>query len=251
MGATARDQGINHQAGRDQTVINNTYYHVPPKPERPPGAPAADRSRHRVMLAGVAAVVVVIAGGFGIKAMLAGGHDQPGPTPGPTQSTRGEPAPAPTESSGEPSPEPPPTQPQDREKLLAARPFALRAPSEPNVIGVDLDTPKVKPPNEVTSSDDELQLSEISDGDWEFRTTTGISAGKTFEQCLQGVQGNALPSRIDAKDLRKQRTIRVGTVLCTETSEGNLAMLEVTSITPSADSDLPDVQTKLTVWENA
>ncbi|MFI9025372.1 hypothetical protein [Streptomyces sp. NPDC053560] len=86
---------------------------------------------------------------------------------------------------------------------------------------------------------------------WEFRTTTGISTGTTFEECRQGREGNALPLRIDAKDLSRQRTIKVGTVLGTETREGNLAMLKVTEITPSAESDLPDVLTELTLRENA
>ncbi|MGI5473043.1 hypothetical protein [Streptomyces sp. CA-132043] len=200
----------------------------------------------------MATVAVLAVAGLVIKAALPDGGGGHGPTPSPSVgSESSEPTESPSRSTEEPSPTHSPPPVESREKLIDAQPFALRAPAEPDVVGVDLDEPKVNDPDEFTTSEDELQLSEVSGGDWEFRTTTGISAGTTFEQCRQGLQGNALPSRIDAKDLSRQRTIRVGTVLCTETSEGNLAMLKVTRITPSAESDLPDVSTELTLWQNA
>lgn len=79
-----------------------------------------------------------------------------------------------------------------------------------------------------------------------LKTPWGKSAGTTPEQCLEGARDDVLPAQIEAEDLRT--TIPVGTVLCTETDEGNLAMLKVTDITTGA-GDLPDYATKLTLFK--
>ncbi|MEE1809979.1 serine/threonine-protein kinase [Streptomyces sp. BE133] len=133
--------------------------------------------------------------------------------------------------------------------IFQDRPFALRAPAEPNVIGVDLDEPRVAGPDEFTDGDDELQLSEVSGGSWEFRTPMGKSTGPAPEQCLQGSQSDVLPSEIREKELQRGQTLPVGTRLCTVTSDGNLAMLKITKVEKRATNDLPDYFTELTLWQ--
>ncbi|MFD4945383.1 hypothetical protein ACFWNT_23320 [Streptomyces sp. NPDC058409] len=135
------------------------------------------------------------------------------------------------------------------EVIFKDRPFALRAPAEPNVIGIDLDEPRVAGPDEFTDGDDELQLSEVSGGSWEFRTPMGKSTGPAPEQCLQGSQSDVLPSEIREKELQRGQTLPVGTRLCTVTSDGNLAMLKITKVEKRATNDLPDYFTELTLWQ--
>lgn len=157
----------------------------------------------------------------------------PGPDPKASDST----------SSG------PPAQQSSYKVIFKDRPFALRAPAEPSVIGVDLDEPRISGPGEFTDSDDELELSEVSGGKWQFRTPMGKSTGATPEQCLQGSQSDVLPSEIREKELQRGQTLPVGTRLCTVTSDGNLAMLKITKVEKRATSDLPDYFTELTLWQ--
>ncbi len=133
------------------------------------------------------------------------------------------------------------------EKLIDDQPFALRAPADPSVVDVDFDEPKIYGAGDIVSGQ-ELVMNEVSGGRWEFETPMGISSGTKPEQCRQATGSNVLAGEIESTELTRKRTIKVGTVLCTETSEGNLAMLVVERITPSSDSDLPDVYTRLTLW---
>lgn len=134
------------------------------------------------------------------------------------------------------------------EVIFENRPFALRAPAEPHVIGVDLDEPRVGAPGEIDNSGDELELSEVSGGRWTFRTPMGRSTGPGPEECLRGSQSDVLPSEIGDKELRSGRALPVGTRLCTVTSDGNLAMLRITKVEQRPTNDLPDFFTELTLW---
>ncbi|NDZ78049.1 protein kinase [Streptomyces sp. SID10853] len=166
-----------------------------------------------------------------------GGSPDPGPGPGPTVQS-------PTHNEKNNGGEP--------EKLIAAQPFALRAPAEPEVVPVDLDKPRIYGHDETADGDEELVMSEVrspeSGGRWELETPMGISSGTSYAKCNQAPGSNALSGNVESTELKRQRTIKAGTVLCTRTSEGNLAMLVIERITPSSGSDLPDVQTKLTLW---
>lgn len=122
------------------------------------------------------------------------------------------------------------------------RPLSLRSPGTANIVRVDLDVPQVV---QDTPGRD-IMLSEVSGGRWEFYTPMGKSTGKTPQQCLQGALGDVLPTEIGAQDLRT--TVPVGTLLCTVTSENQLAMLEVTDIT-AGHGNLPDYTTRLTLWQ--
>jgi hypothetical protein len=95
-------------------------------------------------------------------------------------------------------------------------------------------------------SDEELEITGVAGGSWTFSTPMGMGAGPSAAECLQGAQSDVLPTQIKTDDLRT--TIPVGTLLCTETSEGNLAMLKVTDITTGVGPDLPDYATELTLW---
>ncbi|MFE3764569.1 serine/threonine-protein kinase [Streptomyces sp. NPDC059104] len=122
------------------------------------------------------------------------------------------------------------------------RPLTLRSPSGANIVTVDLDVPQVVQ----DSSGREIMLSEISGGRWEFYTPMGKSTGKTPQECLQGAQADVLPKEIKSKDL--PATLPVGALMCTVTTENQLAMLEVTGIT-TGHGNLPDYTTQLTLWQ--
>ncbi|WP_405407128.1 hypothetical protein [Streptomyces sp. NBC_01104] len=157
------------------------------------------------------------------------GEESTAPQPGPEQT-----APDTTTPSPEPS---------VHEVIFKSRPLSLRAPSGSDAVAVDLDTPRVGSPGESYSSDSEL----LMDGNlnqWEFLEPMGKSAGPTPEQCLRGAQSDVLPSKIEEEDLRS--TLPVGALLCTVTSEENVAMVKVTKVEGSGG--MPDYFTQVTLW---
>ncbi|GAA3031096.1 hypothetical protein GCM10020000_04950 [Streptomyces olivoverticillatus] len=74
----------------------------------------------------------------------------------------------------------------------------------------------------------------------------GVSSGTTYQECLAGAQTNVLSSDVPKKDLIDRTTIRKGMVLCTITTEHNLAMLEIKDIV--GQGELPEFDTQLTLW---
>ncbi|MFF9811836.1 serine/threonine-protein kinase [Streptomyces sp. NPDC014006] len=216
---------------------------APPPPTYAPPAPR--RSRTGLLVAG-AAVAVVLA--VGVTWALATSHGTSDEGRGQGDGKQSE---QPTHSATPPSPDPTvsdsgtPSPDSGYTAVFTDRTFALRSPGPVAVVQADLDIPKVHGTSDITSGN-EIELDEVSGGRWSFKTPWGKSAGTTPEQCLEGARGNVLPAQIEAEDLRT--TIPVGTVLCTETDEGNLAMLKVTDITAGA-GDLPDYATKLTLFK--
>lgn len=80
-----------------------------------------------------------------------------------------------------------------------------------------------------------------------FLTTTGISDGPTAEQCAAAADTNALPATITGKkDLLA--LLPEGTLLCTVTKDGNLAMPRITKVEMRVEN-LPDYTTELTLWK--
>ncbi|MEU9037213.1 serine/threonine-protein kinase [Streptomyces sp. NPDC048352] len=250
--ATARDarfaaaptRGPEDPAGSRATAGAPPGFPAPPAhaphPTHAPHPPA--RRRPAAVTAGAVAAVLALAGA-GIWGMTGGGDSPRDHQDGGQDDRQVTPKPGP------PSPTPPPSSapPEDAgyAVVFQDRPFALRSPGV-HVVNVDLDLPKVFGPGDIATGE-ELRLSGISKGRWEFRTPTGKSSGKTPAECLQGARADVLPPEVPAADLRT--TIPVGTLLCTQTSDGRLAMLEVTDITQGADKDLPDYATKLTLWK--
>ncbi|MFE7355081.1 serine/threonine-protein kinase [Streptomyces sp. NPDC057543] len=220
----------------------------PPAPGPAPATAPAAKSRGPVRVAVAAGVALLLVAGTWVIATRV--NDKGGDTSHADDSrddrpSSREPDPKPSDSASSGSP----AQQSSYKVIFKDRPFALRAPAEPNVIGVDLDEPRVAGPGEFTDSDDELELSEVSGGSWEFRTPMGKSTGPTPQQCLQGSQSDVLPSEIREKELQRGQTLPVGTRLCTVTSDGNLAMLKITKVEKRATNDLPDYFTELTLWQ--
>ncbi|WP_428986473.1 protein kinase domain-containing protein [Streptomyces camelliae] len=210
---------------------------APPPPAYTPRPPAPGRRTPTALVVAGAAVAVVLAAGTTWTLTRSGGtHDTAGDDKHTVQPAHSSTAPSPTSTD---------TTDSGYTALFTDRPFALRSPGEVAVVDADLDIPKVHGEEEITSGN-EIELVDVSGGRWRFKTAWGRSAGTTPDQCLEGAQGDVLPTEIEAKDLRT--TIPVGTVLCTETSDGNLAMLKVTGITKGIGA-LPDYATKLTLWQ--
>lgn len=219
---------------------------APPPPPRfgPPTAAPAPTQRRQVRIAlAVTAAVLAVAGVWGVAQSLGdsgdGGNDARGGggRPTATASTTPSAKPSTTPSSGG----------DEGTLLFKDRPFALRAPAEPGIAMADLDIPAVDTSAKFNTPEAELVMSEVSGGRWEFPNGMGKSTGRTASECLEGARSNALPDKIDAKDLRTE--IPVGTLLCGTTSDGRLALLEITRITQNAENDLPDYFAKLTVWK--
>jgi hypothetical protein len=139
---------------------------------------------------------------------------------------------------------PPPTATARYTAIIKNKPLTIRAGSVSNV---DLDIPKVDPAGD--SADTEKVEIQYSDSPFEthplgFLTTMGKSDGTTPEACKSGTETNALPPDIHSSELTT--ILRKGVVLCTVTTDGNLAMLKITEV--GDDRHRPDVVTELTVW---
>ncbi|MDI3385218.1 caspase family protein [Streptomyces sp. B-S-A8] len=134
--------------------------------------------------------------------------------------------------------------------VVEDRELALPAPagSSSSGGGVDYDGPRVNT-QDADYDNDELLISSVSERDgWEFTTTTGKSAGRSPQECLRAAQTNPLPSEIPGEQFTDH--IEVGDLLCTRTTKGRLALLEITGLTPNTSQygDLPSATGKLTVW---
>ncbi|MEU2231797.1 serine/threonine-protein kinase [Streptomyces vietnamensis] len=251
-----------HEPTRPDTPPTGTPYAptvdapAPPPPPRfgpPTAAPAptpapARRRQARIALA-VTAAVLAVAVVWGVAQSLGDGGESDARGGG---SGGGRPtATASTTPSAKPSTPPSPSGSGSGGDggilLFKDRPFALRAPADPGIAKADLDVPAVDTSAKFNTPEAELVMSEISGGRWEFPNGMGKSTGRTAPECLEGARSNALPDKIDAKDLRTE--IPVGTLLCGTTSDGRLALLEITRITRNAGNDLPDYFAKLTVWK--
>jgi serine/threonine protein kinase len=140
----------------------------------------------------------------------------------------------------------------DPEVLIQERRFVIRSPAFNAGSHVDLDQAVVDPNGRIGDTEG----FEIEYQDWSqslrFLTTFGKSQGTTYEACRSGVGADALPAEIQRADLDDEKYIAKGTVLCTMTSEGSLAMLEITEVTPSGDpstTPMPGYTALLTVWK--
>ncbi|MHC6625272.1 serine/threonine-protein kinase [Streptomyces globosus] len=154
---------------------------------------------------------------------------------------------------GSPSPAPPQT---TYTLLFADRPFTLRAPAFNSGTHVDLDAPKLFPDGKIGKDDGmELTYQDWGGADLRFLTSTGTGTAGTPEACRAAVDTDTLPASIPKKDLNLGRTLTKGTVLCTVTSENNLAMLRITDVLPptkgAPSSDMPGYATALSLWKIA
>ncbi|MEV1054978.1 serine/threonine-protein kinase [Streptomyces sp. NPDC059017] len=134
--------------------------------------------------------------------------------------------------------------------VFEKKPFTLRAPQDFAYTHVDLDAPKADPKTDWQGSSEISPGSELKYSHWsgvselKFVTTTGKSTGATPEDCKSATETNALATEIQGEALTTELT--KGTVLCTVTSDGKLAMLKITDVVPHEVR--PDYVAELTLW---
>ncbi|WP_435972604.1 serine/threonine-protein kinase [Streptomyces sp. Qhu_M48] len=235
---------------------------APPRPATPPppapsagsptgsAAPRAGGKRRLVPLA-VTAVALVVAVGtawslYGDKEYGSGEEAQKPPRTG----TSAPPADTPPGSQGTPgakdqgkSPTP---APKTYELVFKERPLKISAPGHV-IVTVDMDVPKVNPRGEIGRKADEIQYIYQY---LTFRTPTAKSPGSTPEVCRQSVDSVPLPAELPNSDLAEGKALEKGDLLCTVTSDGNLAMLRLTDVIASGQTfDPPSYTGLLTVWK--
>lgn len=220
--------------------------YVPRSPQYDPAASGAPASALRQALpvigASVAAVVVTV---IAVSA-LTGGRDTSGgrPSGGPTATSPGQSPQSPTGGTSS-KPTPTGTAPADYKVIFKRKPLTIRPGGWSEV---DLDVPKVDT-NGAFEAKEGTEIHYVDSFAYstplDFLTTTGISDSRTPEACKLGAETNVLPPTLDRDELTT--TVHEGMVLCTVTTEGNLAMLEITKIVER--STYPDYVTRLTLWK--
>ncbi|WP_165989307.1 hypothetical protein [Streptomyces sp. YIM 98790] len=128
-------------------------------------------------------------------------------------------------------------------------PLTLRAPAQRTYTHVEPDDATITP-NEGNYL---VGGVEFLYGNWnpavaglEFLTPTGLAREPGPESCRTGQRTDVLPGPVLMADLAEGDPVGSGTLLCTVTTEGDLAMLEVTGI---SDEELPEITAELTLWD--
>lgn len=228
---------------------------APPAPA-PTSAPAPKGFRGGLVAASLVAAVLAGAGTVWLLDEDGSGDDAKAPAArqeNPAASVSGSPDPAPA-SSASSAPKTSASAPPKAAYTVVFqdKPLTLRAPSSSTGTHVDLDAPKVVPNGEIGEDDDmELTYHDWSDAGLVFLTATGKSPGGTPEECKDAVGTNALTSKLTKDQLHEGKELTKGTVLCTVTSDGNLAMLRITEVVPNKGNfrPAPDYVTAVTLWK--
>ncbi|MFE2851153.1 serine/threonine-protein kinase [Streptomyces lavendulae] len=223
---------------------------APPRPATPPTPPPPHPARQirPALLAGTTALAVALTAL--VTWTLAGPEDGADDTRAAHQPPTGASTPA-------TSPPPPPSSHQAAyTPVFENKPFTLRAPSLHTGTHVDLDAPKSFPNGKIgQAAGMELTYQDWGGADLRFLTPTGRSSGTTPEECRAGVDTDTLPASIPEKTLKQGGPLTKNTILCTVTTDNNLAMLRITDVQPhttgGASSDMPDYVTTLTLWKIA
>lgn len=239
---------------------------VPPQgpPSFPPtGTPSSGRARKLTAVGGgvVALVLAVTLTYVLTRPDHDAGVSTAGPTGAPVATTTDSPRPTTTAPDDEPATTPATDAPVtdtppaggEPQVLIRDRKFVIRSPAFNSGTHVELDRATVDPNGTIGDTKAfEIEYQDWVDDSMRFLTTFGKAEGTTYEACRTGVGADALPGEIFKKDLDDDKYFTKGTVLCTVTSDGNLAMLRITGETPSDDSGLtspmPSYTTLLTVW---
>ncbi|GLV87704.1 hypothetical protein Slala03_73930 [Streptomyces lavendulae subsp. lavendulae] len=223
---------------------------APPRPATPPAPPPPHPARQTrpALLAGTTALAVALTAL--ITWTLASPDDG-------ADDTRADHRPPTGTSTPATSPPPPPSSHQAAyTPVFENKPFTLRAPSFNTGTHVDLDAPKSFPNGKIgQAAGMELTYQDWGDADLRFLTPTGRSSGTTPEECRAGVDTDTLPASIAEKTLKQGGPLTKDTILCTVTTDNNLAMLRIIDVQPhttgGASSDMPDYVTALTLWKIA
>ncbi|MFF4080772.1 protein kinase [Streptomyces sp. NPDC001777] len=226
-----------------------------PAPQPPETGSAAPRRKRPVLL--IAAVVVAFATGIGGTLWVLGkdaddekksdtGSSAPGPrktgtgggstTDDSSGGSTGEPA-------GTGSKNPPPA---SYKEIFKDKPLNLRTPSGLDNTYVDMDVPLVDPNAGIDSDDRELNASYDT---LEFNRALGKANGETPEACHTAAKQNPLPSSVSSETLNKEKTIVAGDVMCSVTSEGNLAQWKISNVVFNTSERTPTYEGTLTLWK--
>ncbi|MFD5143211.1 serine/threonine-protein kinase [Streptomyces sp. NPDC058401] len=238
---------------------------APPRPPGPPRAnhptpapstapnPAPAKKGFRGGLVAAGLVLAVVAGAS--PGWLLDGDDSKDDAKAPaarqeTPAAPGSPAPAAEAATPKPSASAPPKAAYT--VVFQDKPLILRSPTLLTLTHVDLDAPKVLPEGKI-GDDKEMEFTydNIGSGSLNFQTATGKSPGRTPEECEEAVATNTLASKVSRDELKQNKLLPKGTVLCTLTTDGNLAMLHITDVVLDNVSSLrmPDYVTTLTLWK--
>ncbi|MEH0411630.1 serine/threonine-protein kinase [Streptomyces scabiei] len=246
-------------------------FHLTPQPQAGQAPAPAKKSRRGLKAALVALALVLVAGsGAAAAVYVLSGNEKKDSDASDTKGSgksdgtgkdKGTPTPAPTDDDGSggggggdgqdvTDPSESATVSADTKFTLAFenQSFVLRTPAE-NYTYIDLDRPSIDIKAEMR---DETREMSIQNGQWSFETTMGKSRGRTLQQCRTGADTDALPSLVGPDDFGKDGIIPEGSLLCTVTKDGNLAMYEITKLTPGEYSwEVPSVEGKLTLWKKS
>ncbi|MFE6667675.1 protein kinase [Streptomyces sp. NPDC057697] len=217
-------------------------YAADPGGRQPAPRPAAGRPRPALFIA-LAAVAVVVAVVVTRSLTNSGGsRDDDLPTPPPSPATSESPSASPSDSQS----------PKSTYTLVFKdKPLIIRAPGWQQTTMMDFDRPKLNPHG--GSSEDDRKNQEIRYFNgvsvMEFITPTGKSTAPTPEACRDAVDTNVMQD-LDEDQLEDGKTLAKGTLLCTVTSDNNLAMLKIVgSHLVPGDFTVPGFDTELTLWK--
>ena len=239
-----------------QPSVSASYPPPPAPPDVAPSGTARPARRQAPLLVGAVLTAAVLVAG----AVWVGGQDERkgngGEAGGPPGATTGATGAAPVQQQSSPagaaptSPAPAKVTPKATTKyelIFDRKPFMIRGPGDAQFSRVDLDAPQVVSIS-APFGDDEMEVvyqdAHSEQSRLSFRTTIGTSAGTSAEECRSDAGANALRRDMQAKELGA--TLTPGTILCTVTSKGNLAMLRITAVEPSGTAY--DFTTELTLW---
>ncbi|MGW1186682.1 serine/threonine protein kinase [Streptomyces sp. NPDC002559] len=226
-----------------------------PAPQPPETGSAAPRRKRPALL--IAAVVVAFATGIGGTLWVLGkdsddekkqngGSSAQGPRKSGTDggSTADDSSGGSTgEPSGSGSKNPPPA---SYSEIFRDKPLNLRTPSGLDNTYVDMDAPLVDPNAGIDSDDRELNASYDT---LEFNRALGKANGESPEACHTAAKQNPLPSSVSSETLNKEKTIVAGDVMCSVTSEGNLAQWKISNVVFNTSERTPTYEGTLTLWK--
>ncbi|MFF3596999.1 protein kinase domain-containing protein [Kitasatospora indigofera] len=218
---------------------------VPPVagPAGAPPAPGGNRKVRLTLAAVVAAVVAVSAVGWIVSQRDKGGdpsaRETKAPAAGASTPGTGDAA----SPGGDAKPGGDAAKPVTYTLKFQDKPLTVNGSGHSLYTTVDFDAPKVKSGQDVY--EEEWEYFQAADkSELVFEEGTGKSAGRTPEQCREAADGAPLRSPVTMKQL--PGVMPVGSLLCTVTTKGDLAMLEITALNPT--DEFYEIVGKLTVW---
>ncbi|MER5614158.1 protein kinase [Streptomyces sp. NPDC002215] len=136
-------------------------------------------------------------------------------------------------------------------QVFKDKPLIIRAPGWQETTVIDFDLPKLNPQGGSSEEDKSGQEIRYFNGvsEMEFITPTGTSTDATPEACREAVNTSIIQN-LDEDQLEDGKTLAKGTLLCTVTSDNNLAMLKIVdSHLVPGDFTVPGFDTELTLWK--